>query len=300
MAMTWTSLTAAKGATGAIATWVNYTLLDTPTIVDEMQALLYGEGRLRTREMTTDMVFTMPVGSAYQPLPARFLDPIGRIKVASFNSYIAHKDAGYIEASRNYTEQTGTLGANPFTTTIGSNTVSVALANHGFNQDSIFNTSGASAFNGVTVAGTFPITAITDANDFTIDISILGATVSGSGAGGGAAASYICDSLTPGTPQFFGIWNEQLKFEQAFFQTSLCRLQYYQSLPLLSSANQSNFLTNRYPNLVRVASMAAAADFMKDTEEYNKQFSRLQQMIEKISNENDMQYRGMELAVDIP
>jgi hypothetical protein len=40
----------------------------------------------------------------------------------------------------------------------------------------------------------------------------------------------------------------------------------------------TNFITNRYPQLLRVACMAAA-DFMKDTEEYNKQFQRLVQMI---------------------
>ena len=32
----------AKGVTGSVATWVSYTLLDIPTIVDEAQALLYG------------------------------------------------------------------------------------------------------------------------------------------------------------------------------------------------------------------------------------------------------------------
>ncbi len=51
---------------------------------------------------------------------------------------------------------------------------------------------------------------------------------------------------------------------------------------------------------MRVACMAAAADFMKDTEEYNKQFTRLTSMVEKISNENDMQYRGMEHETDTP
>jgi hypothetical protein len=300
MAMTYTSLTAAKGTSGAIATWVNFTLLDTGTIVDEAQALIYGEGRMRCREMLTELAFTMPVSGAFQALPARFLDPIGRIKVESFNNFIRHKDSAYVEAARNYTETSGSLGTNPFTTTSGANTVSVALANHGFTQDSVFNTTGATLFNGATIVGTFPITAITDANDFTIDISILGTTPSGSGSGGGASVNYICDSLTPGTPLFYGIWNEQIKFDQAFFQASVCRLQYYQSLPLLSGTNQSNFLTNRYPNLMRVACMAAAADFMKDTEEYNKQFTRLGQMIEKISNENDMQYRGMEHDVDIP
>lgn len=298
--MTYNTLSAAKGTPGAIATWVNYSRLDTPTIIDEAQSLLYGEARLRTREMMTDMVFTMVPGSASLALPARFLDPIGRIRVTTFNNYIRHKDSGYIEGARNYTETNGSLGANPFTTTNGSNSVNVTLTAHNFNANSPFYTTGATAFNNVTIAGTFPITAIVDANNFTIDISILNATPNASGSGGGSAATYICDSLTPGTPLFFGIWNEQLKFDQAFFQTSLCRLQYFQSLPLLTANNGTNFLTNRYPQLMRVACMAQAADFMKDTEEYNKQFGRLQTMIEKISNENDMSLRGLELEADTP
>jgi hypothetical protein len=51
MAMSYASPDAAKGTADAIATWVSYTLLDTPTIVDEAQTLLWGEGRLRCREM---------------------------------------------------------------------------------------------------------------------------------------------------------------------------------------------------------------------------------------------------------
>jgi len=300
MAMTYTSLTAAKGTSGAIATWVNYTKLDIPVIVDEAQSLLYGEGRLRCREMMTDTVFTMPVGTAYQPLPSGFLEAIGPIEVTSFNTRIRHKDSAYVERNRNYTETSGTLGTDPFTTSAGSNTVSVALPNHGFSQDSAFYVTGATAFNGVTLNGTFPINGITDANDFTIDISSLGTTPNTSGSGGGSAVNYICDSLTQGTPIFFGIWDEQIKFDQAFFQTSLCRLQYYHSLPLLSATNQSNFLTKRYPKLIRHACMAAAAEFMKDDTEYQKWLTRLQQAIEAVSMENDMQYRGLELDPEIP
>ena len=108
------------------------------------------------------------------------------------------------------------------------------------------------------------------------------------------------DNLVTGIPNWWAIWDERIKFDVGFSQGSLAKLQYYQSLPLLSSTNQTNFLTTRYPNLMRVACMAAAADYMKDDTEYQKQFGRLGTMIEKISNENDMQYRGMELDPEIP
>ena len=305
MPMSYTSLTAAKGTPGAIATWVNFTLLDIGTIVDEAQTLLYGPGRLRAREQMTAVNFTMFQNFAAFPLPANFLDPIGPIYVTTFNTPIRHVDTQFLQRNRNYTETLGTLGANPFTTTSGSNTVSVFLANHGFTQESLFSTTGATTFNGVTLNGTFEINNIPDANDFTIDITPLGATPTASGSGGGSAVNYICDDLVEGTPYWFGIWNGTdgkplIHFDQAVFQTSLMQLQYFQSLPLLSPTNQTNFLTNRYPNLMRVACMCAAADFMKDDNEYQKQFSRVLQMTEQIAVENDMVNRGMELYPEIP
>lgn len=300
MAMSYTSLTAAKGVSGSIANWVSYTKLDIPVIVDEAQALIYGEGRLRCREMRTELVFTMPQYNSWVALPTGFLDPIGRIQATTYNSGISHKDENFVARNRSYTETTGTLGTNPFTTTSGSDTVSVNLSSHGFSQDSGFFTTGATAFNGVTIVGTFPINAITDSNNFTIDITSLGATPTGSGSGGGSAVSYTCDNLTLGTPRCWGIWNERIYFDQAFDQLSICRLQYFQSLPLLSSANPTNFLTNRYPKLMRVACLAAAAEFMKDDDEYQKWFTRLQPSIDAISVENDMSMRGIELDPEIP
>lgn len=305
MSMSYNSLVASKGTSGSIATWASYSLLDLPALVDEAQSLLYGEARLRTREMMTSMVFTMPVNSGYYgPLPSNFLEPIGKLYVPTYNIRVPHKDSAWVEANRNYTETTGTLGTNPFTTEANSNTVSVALANHGFQQDGIFYTTGATALNGATIAGTFPITGITDANNFTIDITSLGTTPTSSGTGGGSAVTYICDTLTAGTPMAWGILGnsagQSIIFDTSFFQTSLCRLQYYQSLPLLSTTNPTNFLTSRYPKLMRVACLCAAAEFMKDDTEYQKWSARLIDAIERVSNENDMQYRGMELDPEIP
>ena len=299
MAMTYTSLTASKGVSGSIANWVNYTLLDIPPIVDEAQTLLYGLG-LRTREMMMGGQFLLAVGQSIQPLPTGFLDPIGRMFFSSFNDYCRHKDSAFVQNSRNYTELSGTLGVNPFTTTLGSTSVLVNLPGNGFSQDSVFNTQGAIAFNGVTINGTFPISAIVDANDFTIDITSLGAVPTGAGAGGGSAVAYLCDNLVQGTPDYFGIWNENFYFDTAAFQQTIVRHQYYRSLPLLSSSNPTNFLTNRYPHLMRKACQAAAADFMKDDVQFQKMSGVLSTLIPALNTENDMQYRGMEIEADTP
>jgi hypothetical protein len=298
MAMSYTSLTAAKGVSGSIANFVDYTKLDIGTIVDEAQALLYSS--LRTREMRSEFSFTMALNSANIALPTNFLDPIGRIYQASFNRTIAHKDQNFVQTSRNYTETSGSLPTSPFTTTSGSNLVSVNLPGHGFSQDSIFFTTGATTFNGATISGTFPIVSITDANDFVIDITVLGTTPSGSTTDGGSAVIYTCDNLVAGQPNWWGIWDEAIHFDMAFFQVTLCKLQFFHSLPLLSNTNQTNFLTNRYPQLMRTACMASAADFMKDDIEYQKGVTRLQALVMSINIENDMAMRGMELDTLTP
>lgn len=298
--MTYTSLTAAKGLAGAVQTWINYSKLsiDVGTIVDEAQALLYS--MLRTREMRADFSFSVPAGNSYIALPTGFLDPIGKVSLLAFYKEVEQRDQNFVQQNRNYTETSGTLGTNPFTTTNGSNTVTVNLAGHGFNQDSVFNTSAATAFNGATINGTFPVTSITDANNFTIDISILGTTPSASGSGGGSAVAYVCDNLVSGFPNWYGIWNETIYFDTAFLQQIQGKLQYYRSLPLLSTSNPTNFLTNRYPQLLRRACLAQAADWMKDTEEYEKHVTALSAMAEQVSIENDMSMRGMVIDTETP
>lgn len=296
MAMTYASLIAAKGTSGSIANWVAYTKLDLPPIVDEAQALLYM--RLRVREMRTSTAFAVPQSGDRLALPTGFLDPIGRIFVPTINLSIAHKDQGYVERARTYQETSGTLGASPLTTTNGSSQVTVNQPLHGFNQGSNIFLSGAAAVNGITANGTFDVVQIVDPNNFVIDT--LTQTASGSGSGGGSAIAYTCDSLVQGNPQYWGIWSETIYFDFAFAQQLLCRLAYYRSLPLLSSTNQSNFLTSRYPQLMRCACTTAAADFMKDTEEYEKGVTRLGSMINDVMAENDGVYRGIEVESETP
>jgi hypothetical protein len=291
-AMTYTSLVADKNTAGSIARWVNYSKLDADQILQEAQALLYS--MLRTREMRTHFNFDMGAGSSQIALPAGFLDPIGRISMLGSGAKIEQRYQNFIQRRRTYTETTGALGTNPFTTANGSNLVTVSLPSHGFAQGSTFFTTGATPFNGVTIAGTFDVVVVVDANDFTIDITPLGATPSASGAGGGAAATYICDNLVQGMPMYWGVWDESIFFDVAFSQQANCNLQYYKSLPLLSAANTSNFLTNRYPHLLRKACTAQAWDFLRNDTEYQKDVAALTALVEQTNAEGDLLYRGAE------
>ncbi len=300
MAMTWSSLTGAKGAAGSIMTWMNYAKLsvDVGTILDEAQALIYT--MLRTREMRSMFQFLMPLYSAKIALPPYFLDPIGTMYCTSVDARYSHKDEGYVQNIRDYNETTGTLGTNPFTTVGGSNLVTVNLPGHGFNQESVFYTSGATAFNGVTISGTFPVETIMDTDNFVIDISTLGTTPSSSGVGGGASINYTCDILVQGTPQFWAIWDETIHFDMAFDTPYMHTLSYYKSLPLLSSSNQTNFLTNRYPFLIRQACIASAANWMQENNRYQLEVARLDELAQRVSVENDMAWRGAEIDTETP
>lgn len=295
MAMSWTSLTAAKGTAGSIANWVSYSLLDITTILDEAQSLLYS--MLRVREMRTHTVFTMAVGGAWQTLPARFLDPIGSMQAVGFNYPFIHKDIGFINENRNFSETTGTFLASPVATTSGSSIVTLTLASHGFSQDSTINLVGATAVGGIMIDGTYEIYGVPTTNTFTVD---FGTAASGTASGGGSALTYTCDNLTEGTPQFWAIDDGRIRFDQAFNTTTLCRLNYYQSLALLSASNLTNFLTDRYPHFLRKACQASAADFMKDDGEYQKCLASLTAMIGSIQVESDFEYRGADISAETP
>lgn len=297
MAMSWTSLTGAKTVAGSIAKWVNFTLLDIETTVDEAQALIYMA--MRCREMRTAYHFTMTQGMSYIALPTRFLDAIGRIRMESIMSGVRHKDQGFLTNERFYTETSGTLGTDPFSVTSGSTAVTVALTSHGFSQGSKFYTTGASAVGGVTITGTFEITSVAT-NTFTIDIASVG-TPSSTTSGGGSSVAYICSNLNQGLPKYFAVWNERIYFDTAFDQTILCQMNYYQSLALLSASNTTNFLTTRYPQVMREACMASAADFQKDSTEYQKHMTTLGAKIQRAQVENEMgEMRGLELDFDTP
>jgi len=295
MAMTYSSLVGPKGSAGSVANWVGYSKLDIPTTVDEAQSLIYS--LLRVREMRTEWTFGMNVGQSEIALPTGFLDPIGRLYDVTNSSYYPHKIETDIVGSRAYDEESGSLGTDPFTTAVNSSVVNVQQTGHDFTQGSTFFASGANAVGGLALNNAFPVVAIVDADNFTIDTGTLATSTA---TGGGASVTYTGNVLISSSPSRWTIWDEAVKFDTAFdTQTTLKQL-YYKSPPLLSTSNQSNWLVNRYPMLMRIACMAAAANFMKDDTEYQKQIGALNNLVGTIAAENDMGYRGMEFGTDTP
>lgn len=297
MAMSWTTLTGPKGSVGSILNWVGYGKVDVNTVVDEAQPLIYS--LLRVREMKSMWVFGAAVGASMVPLPARFLDPIGRL-TDNFGTRYSHRTESSVKDSRSFEALSGAFGNNPFTTiAANSSFVTAVLANHGLNQGSDITIAGAATVDGVNVNGTSLVTAIIDANTFQFLVLDASATVGGVN-GGGAAASYTANNLISGTPTQWATWATGLHFDGAFSTATQFRLMCFKSMPLLSAINPTNFLTDRYPQLLRVACMASAAAFMKDDNEEQKNVAKLQQMIQSINAESDFGYMGADLDTETP
>lgn len=296
MAMTYTSLVAPKGTTGSLANWVGYNKLDLPTIVDEAQSLLYS--LLRVREMRSMWTFLIRENGSEIDLPSNFLDPYGAIVDANDGLVIDQLDQPRILKRRSFDGSvSGSFDADPVTTQADSSIVAVEKVAHGLTQGSTIVMSGLSPVGGLTFNNAYPITEIIDDDNFLID---AGDEASSAATGGGSSGTYTANMLILATPATFAVWDEKLKFDAAFDQNRTLQLPYFKRPALLSATNQSNFLTNRYPRLLRTACQASAADFMKDTEEYNKSLAALQGLVQSTAAENDLFLRGAIFGTETP
>lgn len=105
----------------------------------------------------------------------------------------------------------GTLGADPFTTTLDSTQVSVAHTAHGRAAGDYVDFDGAAAVGGITIDGEYAVTTVTDDDNYVITHS---AAATSSTTGGGAAVDYEYElavgllSSTAGFGWGAGTWGE--------------------------------------------------------------------------------------------
>jgi hypothetical protein len=98
--------------------------------------------------------------------------------------------------------------------------------------------------------------------------------------------------LESGQPSCWTILDEAVTFDLKFDTAKTLNLPYYKSLSLLSVSNTTNFLTNRYPHVLRQACRVQAHAFMKNWAGFNAELPLLTALIEKTNAEADMSYRG--------
>lgn len=296
MAMTYNSLVAPKGTTGSIMNWVGYSKLDIPTILDEAQSLLYS--MLRVREMRSQWTFLIRANGSEIALPDGFLDPDGAIFSIGDGLQIDQRDKVDVQRRRAYDNSiSGTLDSNPVTTQANSSIVAVEKEAHGLTQGSTVRLSGLSPVGGLAFPGSYPVTEIIDDDNFLID---TGVNASSAATGGGSGGSYTANMLILSTPAVWGIWDGKIKFDSALDIDRTMALAFYKSPALLSPSNQSNFLTNRYPRLLRTACQAMSADFMKDSDEYTKSLTALTALVQSTAAEDDLSYRGAIFGTGTP
>lgn len=209
MAMTFSTLTAAKTAAGSIKRWVNNSELDAEQIVDEAQSLIYQT--LRVREMRTEFSdLALAAGDFYKALPAGFLDPI-HLQDKTNQIDLKLRDEAGLMKRRIY-------------------------------EDGV---------------------------------------------------------LISSIPMRYAIFQERLQFECKYEDATTLTLIGYKTPTLLGSGNLTNFLTDRYPHLLRVACLAQAYDFMSNDTKYQRNLTMLSALIEKTNAESDLSYRGYSAEVEI-
>lgn len=93
-------------------------------------------------------------------------------------------------------------------------------------------------------------------------------------------------------PLFWAVADELIQFEQAFNEARSLFFAYYKSPALLSSGNQTNFLTTRYPNILRKACRVEAFGQMEYWESRAQELDLLAKLIQRANIEADMSLDG--------
>jgi hypothetical protein len=104
-----------------------------------------------------------------------------------------------------------------------------------------------------------------------------------------------------GVPYAYSIFGELLQFDVAANAPMIYWMIYYGTPPLLGNtapATNTNFLTTRYPHILRAGVLAAAADFRKDDADYQRSVQRLTGLIADAKAQDDLVNRNIEIEGD--
>ena len=104
------------------------------------------------------------------------------------------------------------------------------------------------------------------------------------------------DAVLPvGPPTIFTRAGASILLNTKADQAYTGKLAFYKSPTPLSVDNEENWLTERYPSLLRRATTMFAAEARKEYDLYDRSELRAMQAIDEIKKESDLNMRGMEL-----
>lgn len=98
---------------------------------------------------------------------------------------------------------------------------------------------------------------------------------------------------------FYAIADEIMHFDVAAETAMTLTMSYWRRPPALSVSNQTNFLTERFPGLLRAACLMHAADYRSDDEKYVRYKARCDELIARANTEADLALKGAIFPVEI-
>lgn len=99
---------------------------------------------------------------------------------------------------------------------------------------------------------------------------------------------YTNDVLEAGTPMRVAVFDELFQFDCKAEVQRKYDLGFYKRPAALSASNTTNFLTTRYPHILRIGCLAGAASYMKDDDEESKQLAKLTGLCDAANAESDL------------
>jgi hypothetical protein len=112
--------------------------------------------------------------------------------------------------------------------------------------------------------------------------------------------SWVNGELRSGDPAWYSILDEKFNFDCKAAQSFTARLIFYRRPEWLSASNPTNFLTNRYPHVLRAACLAYAAKHFKDMESYTRELREVLALVDDVNAESDLSRRGQFMLVEGP
>lgn len=110
---------------------------------------------------------------------------------------------------------------------------------------------------------------------------------------------YSSGVISTGKPCYYSVFGELFQFDTKADTAITARLMFYQSPLPLSADNPTNFLTTRYPHLMRAACLAAGYDQMRNTEAYTIAMQRMAAFVASINTQAEIDdHRGQFLRLE--
>jgi hypothetical protein len=106
------------------------------------------------------------------------------------------------------------------------------------------------------------------------------------------------EALQSGDPSIYGIYDEMVQFEVKARAAFTGRMLYWKSPTVLSGSNETNWLTSRYPHILRSACLAFAADFEHDDAGYAREIQRCSALIASAMEKDELSRRGEDTTWD--